>query len=53
MNLSRREVLAAVGTVAAGSAAASATTLLWPSPAFAASGAGDVAGKITVGYQGW
>jgi hypothetical protein len=53
MNLSRREVLAAVGTVAAGSAAASATTLLRPSPAFAASAAGDVVGKITVGYQGW
>jgi hypothetical protein len=53
MNLSRREVLAAVGTVAAGSAAASATTLLLPSPAFAASAAGDVVGKITVGYQGW
>src|SRR5712691_2866479 len=53
MNLSRREVLAAAVTVAAGSAAASAATLLLPSSASAASAAGDVVGKISVGYQGW
>src|SRR5579871_6661931 len=53
MSLSRRAVLATAVTAVAGSAAASATTILWPSPASAASPAGDVVGKITVGYQGW
>src|SRR6202011_5223094 len=52
MSLSRRAVLATAITAVAGSAAASATAL-WPTSAFAASPAGDVVGKITVGYQGW
>jgi hypothetical protein len=52
MSLTRRSFLGAVlGSAAAvaGSAAASA----WPSSASAASPAGDVVGKISVGYQGW
>ncbi len=52
MNLSRRAVLGTAVTAVAGSAAASVTAL-WPSSASAASPAGDVVGKITVGYQGW
>jgi len=52
MSLSRRAVLATAITAVAGSAAASATAI-WPSWAMAASAAGDVVGKITVGYQGW
>ncbi|HZP54775.1 lectin [Actinocrinis sp.] len=52
MSLSRRAVLTTAVTAVAGSAAASATAL-WPTPASAASPAGDVVGKITVGYQGW
>ena len=52
MSLSRRAVLATAVTAVAGSAAASATAL-WPASASAASPAGDVVGKITVGYQGW
>jgi hypothetical protein len=46
MKLSRRSFLA-------GSAAVVAAASLRSSPAFAASPAGDVVGKITVGYQGW
>jgi hypothetical protein len=34
-------------------ASAAASTLSLPRAAFAASAAGDVVGKITVGYQGW
>ena len=52
MNLSRRAVLGTAATAVAGSAAASVTAL-WPTAASAASPAGDVVGKITVGYQGW
>lgn len=52
MNLSRRAVLGTAVTAVAGSAAVSATAL-WPSSASAASPAGDVVGRITVGYQGW
>ncbi len=61
MNLSRRSFLGAAAAVA-GSAAASAASS-WSSPAAAASTAaastaaaspaGDVVGKISVGYQGW
>ncbi|MGH3417660.1 MAG: hypothetical protein ACRDSS_14410, partial [Actinocrinis sp.] len=50
--LSRRAVLGTAVTAVAGSAAVSVTAL-WPSSAQAASPAGDVVGKITVGYQGW
>ncbi|HEV8570962.1 MAG TPA: discoidin domain-containing protein, partial [Actinoplanes sp.] len=50
MALSRRTFLT---TVAASSAAAASPFLLEPAPAVAASPAGDVVGKITVGYQGW
>jgi hypothetical protein len=52
MKLSRRSFLGAAAATVAGSAAASAAGS-WSSPAFAASPAGDVVGKITVGYQGW
>jgi hypothetical protein len=52
MNLSRRSFLGAAAATVAGSAAASAASS-WSSPALAASPAGDVVGKITVGYQGW
>src|SRR6201992_1495863 len=52
MNLSRRAVLGTAATAVVGSAAASVTAL-WPTAASAASPAGDVVGKITVGYQGW
>jgi hypothetical protein len=50
MNLSRRSFLGAAATAALASAASS-----WSSPASAnaASPAGDVVGKISVGYQGW
>ncbi|HEX4829868.1 MAG TPA: hypothetical protein VH478_02075 [Trebonia sp.] len=55
MNLSRRSFLgaavAATTATVAGSAAVAASS--WSSPARAASPAGDVVGKITVGYQGW
>ena len=52
MNLSRRSFLLGSAAAVAGSATASAASS-WPSPAQAASPAGDVVGKITVGYQGW
>src|ERR1700730_4777598 len=52
MNLSRRSFLLGSAAAVAGSAAASAASS-WSSPAQAASPAGDVVGKITVGYQGW
>src|ERR1700739_3509771 len=52
MNLSRRSFLGAAAATVAGSAAASAASS-WSSPALAASPAGDVVGKIAVGYQGW
>jgi hypothetical protein len=52
MNLSRRSFLGATAAAVAGSAAAAAASS-WSSPAFAASPAGDVVGKISVGYQGW
>jgi hypothetical protein len=48
MKLSRRSFIGATAAAVAGSAVAA-----WPSSAFAASPAGDVVGKITVGYQGW
>jgi hypothetical protein len=48
MKLSRRSFLGAAAAAVAGSAVAS-----WPSSASAASPAGDVVGKISVGYQGW
>jgi hypothetical protein len=51
MNLSRRSFLGTAAAAAAGAAAASASS--WSSPALAASAAGDVVGKISVGYQGW
>ncbi len=49
MSITRRKLIV---SAVAGSAAASVPAL-WPSPAAAASPAGDVVGKITVGYQGW
>src|SRR5690348_14409911 len=49
MVVSRRTFLS---TVAAGTAA-SLLSEIDASPARAASGPGDVVGKITVGYQGW
>jgi chitodextrinase len=49
MAVTRRKLIV---SAVAGTAAASVPAL-WPSPAFAASPAGDVVGKITVGYQGW
>src|SRR6201990_2101971 len=52
MNLSRRAARATAPTDVVASAAASVTAL-WPTAASAASPAGDVVGKITVGYQGW
>ena len=52
MSLSRRAVLGTAVSAVAGSSIASLTAL-WPSSAEAASPAGDVVGKITVGYQGW
>jgi hypothetical protein len=52
MQLSRRSFLGAAAATVAGSAAAAAAGS-WSSPAFAASPAGDVVGKISVGYQGW
>ena len=49
MKLSRRSFIGATAAVVAGSAVAS-----WRAPsASASSPAGDVVGKITVGYQGW
>jgi hypothetical protein len=48
MKLSRRSFIGATAAAVAGSAVAS-----WPSSASAASPAGDVVGKISVGYQGW
>ena len=50
MAVSRRTFIT---TVAGGSAAAGLATLGMASPAAAASGPGDVVGKVTVGYQGW
>ena len=52
MNLSRRSFLGTAAAAVAGSAAASAASS-WSTPAAAASAAGDVVGKISVGYQGW
>src|SRR3984885_10872026 len=52
MNLSRRSFLLGSAAAGAGYAAASAASS-WFSAAQAASPAGDVVGKITVGYQGW
>ena len=52
MSLSRRAVLGTAVSAVAGSSIASLTAL-WPSSAEAAGPAGDVVGKITVGYQGW
>jgi hypothetical protein len=52
MKLSRRSFLGAAAATVAGSAAAAAAGS-WSSPASAASPAGDVVGKISVGYQGW
>jgi len=49
MAVTRRKLIV---SAVAGTAAASVPTL-WSSPAAAASAAGDVVGKITVGYQGW
>src|ERR1700712_2942824 len=50
MAVSRRTFLA---TVLAGSAVGAVGALAGAEPAWAASPAGDVVGKITVGYQGW
>src|SRR6202012_1769276 len=49
MHLSRRSFLGAAAATVAGAATATA----WASAARAASPAGDVVGKISVGYQGW
>src|SRR5437588_9629080 len=49
MGVSRRTVL----TSALIGSAAAVTPALLPRAAGAASGPGDVVGKITVGYQGW
>ncbi|HEV2345224.1 MAG TPA: discoidin domain-containing protein [Actinocrinis sp.] len=49
MAVTRRKLIV---SAAAGAAAASVPAI-WPSWASAASAAGDVVGKITVGYQGW
>src|ERR1700749_5289196 len=51
MQLSRRSFLGAAAATVAGAAAATASS--WASAARAASAAGDVVGKISVGYQGW
>ena len=50
MAVSRRTFL---GTVLAGSAVSAVGVFTGPQTARAASPAGDVVGKITVGYQGW
>ncbi|HEY3608718.1 MAG TPA: twin-arginine translocation signal domain-containing protein, partial [Pseudonocardiaceae bacterium] len=52
MSLSRRSFLVLAGT-AAGATAAGAYAAFPSAAAPAASPAGDVVGKITVGYQGW
>jgi hypothetical protein len=51
MHLSRRSFLGAAAATVAGAATATASS--WASAARAASPAGDVVGKISVGYQGW
>jgi len=51
MHLSRRSFLGAAAATVAGAATATASS--WASAARAASAAGDVVGKISVGYQGW
>ena len=51
MHLSRRSFIGAAAATVAGAATAAASS--WASAARAASPAGDVVGKITVGYQGW
>jgi hypothetical protein len=57
MNLSRRSFLGATAAAVAGSAAAATASSWSSSPAEASTGAaspaGDVVGKISVGYQGW
>ncbi|WP_327286917.1 xylosidase [Streptomyces sp. NBC_01198] len=50
MSVSRRTF---IGTAAGGAAAAALGTLSAAPTASAASGPGDVVGKVTVGYQGW
>ncbi|SHN03907.1 hypothetical protein SAMN05216499_1191, partial [Actinacidiphila paucisporea] len=50
MSVSRRTF---IGTAAGGAAAAALGTLGIARTASAASGPGDVVGKVTVGYQGW
>ncbi|MFG1810485.1 xylosidase [Streptomyces sp. NPDC049040] len=50
MSVTRRTF---IGTAAGGAAAAALGTLSAAPTASAASGPGDVVGKITVGYQGW
>jgi chitodextrinase len=52
MGISRRTLLRSTAAVAATSGFA-AQAVRQASPASAASGPGDVVGKITVGYQGW
>src|SRR4051812_8672160 len=52
MGVTRRVFLQAAAAATAAGAAGAATTAL-AGPASAASGPGDVVGKITVGYQGW
>ncbi|UWE10419.1 DUF7910 domain-containing protein [Actinacidiphila bryophytorum] len=50
MSVTRRTF---IGTAAGGAAAAALGTLGSAATASAASGPGDVVGKVTVGYQGW
>jgi F5/8 type C domain/Fibronectin type III domain len=51
MGVTRRTLL--LGTAAAATVGSAASALLSATSAQAASAAGDVVGKITVGYQGW
>jgi hypothetical protein len=51
MEISRRTFL--TGAVALPTLGTLAGPLTFPQNAYAASGVGDVVGKITVGYQGW
>jgi hypothetical protein len=53
MELSRRSFLIIAGAGATSAATATAGSVLAAAPSEAASPAGDVVGKITVGYQGW
>jgi hypothetical protein len=53
MSLSRRSFLVLAGTAAGATAAGAYAALPSAAAGPAASPAGDVVGKITVGYQGW